>query len=181
MSSLGRRPAGRRVTDGRRAEPKILDVGDETGSTGRSYARVPIDVVRLRELRLAKGWSQHELSVRVDVQGAGAVSAWEAGAAVPHPETLRRLARALDVAPESLLAHDGAPLGLAELRVVRGLSRRALAAESGVSLTTLTRWEAGDFLRTPPARLLGPVAVALEVSVARLEASLTVSRQTRSR
>lgn len=150
-------------------------------AAARSYARVPVDGRRLRELRMGKGWSQHDLSVRVGVQGAGVVSAWETGAAVPHPETLRRLAEALEVNPDSLLAREGEPFGLAELRVVRGLSRRALAASSGVSLTTLTRWEAGDFQRTPPVRLLEPVAAALGVPVAGLEASLTVSRQARSR
>lgn len=147
--------------------------------SARSYARVPVDAGRLRELRLAKGWSQHDLSVRVGVQGAGAVSAWETGAAVPHPETLRRLAEALGVDPASLLVQDGTAFGFAELRVVRGLSRRALASQSGVSLTTLSRWEAGDFQRMPPPRLLEPVAAALRLPVARLQASLEVSRKGR--
>ncbi len=146
-------------------------------AAAESYARVPVDGGRLRELRRAKGWSQHDLSVRAGVQGASVVSAWETGAAVPHPETLRRLAKVLGVDPESLLFRSGSPLGLAELRVVRGLSRRALAASSGVSLTTLSRWESGDFQRTPPRHLLEPVAAVLGVSVARLGAILAAGRK----
>lgn len=150
---------------------------DTSGPPTRRYARVPLDVGRLRELRLAKGWSQHELSVHVGVQGAPAVSAWETGASVPHPRTLVRLAQVLGVESSDLLERKSERVTFAELRVASGLSRRGLAASTSVSLTTIRRWEAGDFKSVPPARMLEPVAAALGVPMPRVLDALEVSRR----
>lgn len=141
------------------------------------YARVPIDAARLRELRRARGWSQHRLSVEVGVQGGATVSAWETGATVPHPRTLLKVAEVLGVAPGSLLAGAPEGFGLAELRVTAGLSRRALARESNASMTTVRRWEAGDFKRMPGRGTLVSVADALGVPLPVLVEALQTSRR----
>ncbi|AXH96026.1 helix-turn-helix domain-containing protein [Ornithinimicrobium avium] len=149
----------------------------ESGVDGKAYARVPLDVHRLRDLRLRKGWTQHTLSVMVGVQGAAAVSAWERGLAVPRPGTLLRIARALGVEPVDLLRRgDVEAMTLRELRVVRGMSLRELAVAAGTSSSTLRRWESGDFVRAPGADAIRALANALDVGPARVEELLTMAR-----
>lgn len=147
----------------------------ETKRPVRPHARVPLDTERLRELRKSKGWTQHELSLRLGVQGAAAVSAWERGVSVPHPDKLQLVAEVLGVEPAELLAQDR-PQGFRELRVVRGLSRRALASSSATSVTTVRRWESGDFKSMPDLSLRRSVAAALGVPLSQLTRSLEVSR-----
>lgn len=137
---------------------------------------MPLDTQRLRVLRQSHGWTQHEFSLRVGVQGAAAVSAWERGVSVPHPDKLRVIANVLGVEPEDLLAQDS-PMGFRELRVVRGLSRSTLAASATTSVTTVRRWEAGEFKSMPDMSLRRSVASALGVSLTRLTRSLEVSRE----
>lgn len=146
----------------------------------RPHARVPIDTERLRQLRRAKGLTQHELSLKVGVQGAAAVSAWERGVSVPHPSKIPTLAKLLGVDPTELLP-EGTPLGFRELRVIRGLSRSALASAASTSITTIRRWEGGDFRFLPDEALRRSVAKALGVSLAQLTRSLEVSRASQDR
>lgn len=142
---------------------------DATGS----YARVPLDADHLRDLRRRMGWSQHELSVKVGVQGAAAISAWERGVAIPRPRMLRRVAEVLGVEPVELLAVDS-PEGLAlrELRVVRGMSLKDLAEAANASSSTVRRWESGDFRRMPVEGVVRALADALDVPAARVETAL---------
>ncbi|MDQ3357851.1 MAG: helix-turn-helix domain-containing protein [Actinomycetota bacterium] len=143
-----------------------------------SYASVRLDVHRLRDLRRQKGWSQHTLSLRVGVQGAAAVSAWERGLAVPRPATLRRVAEVLGVEPVELLAVDNAEgLALRELRVSRGMSLKELAEAANASSSTVRRWESGDFKRLPARDVVRALARALNVSAARVEMALVLARR----
>lgn len=171
-----RRPRTKEVIDGRSAAPSMRRVS-ETKRPARSHARVPLDTKRLRELRESKRWTQHELSLRLGVQGAAAVSAWERGVSVPHPDRLQLIAEVLGVEPSELLLARDRPQGFRELRVARGLSRRALASSSATSVTTVRRWESGDFKSMPDLSLRRSVAAALGVPLSELTRALEVSRE----
>lgn len=137
------------------------------------YTRVPIDARRLRALRLDKGMSQHALSLKVGVQGAAAISAWERGLATPRPSTLLRVARELGVDPAELLALDDTRVQtLRELRVVKGMTLRDLAAAASTSPSTLRRWESGNFVRAPGADVVRALARALDLRPGQVEAAL---------
>lgn len=143
------------------------------------YARPRMDTGRLRELRLGKGMSQHALSLKVGVQGAAAISAWERGVATPRPSTLLQVAKVLGVDPIELLAVDGTEgRTLQELRVVRGMTLRELAGAASTSPSTLRRWESGDFVRVPGADVVRALARALDVDPAQVEAALMRARRT---
>jgi len=58
----------------------------------------------------------------------------------------------------------------------RHLSRSALASAASTSITTIRRWERGDFRFLPDEALRRSVAKALGVSLAQLTRSLEVSR-----
>lgn len=147
--------------------------------SNNSYASVPLDVDRLRDLRRQRGWSQHTLSLKVGVQGAAAVSAWERGLAVPRPAMLVRVAGVLGVEPVELLAVDDAEdLPLRELRVLRGFSLRQLADAATTSPSTLRRWESGDFVRMPEGVAVRALARALDIAPARVERGLVRARRT---
>lgn len=60
-------------------------------------------------------------------------------------------------------------LQLRSLREARGLSLRALASMIGVSSVTVWKWEKGD--SKPRARLIDPLARALDVSPLRLQSA----------
>lgn len=146
-----------------------------------TYARVPLSAARLRALRLRNGWTQHALSVKVGVRGAAAVSAWERGLAVPRPATLLRIAQVLRVEPVDLLQRDDVEvLTLRELRVVRGMSLRELAAAATTSASTLRRWESGGYVRAPGADVVRALARALDVRPARVEEALVKARDAAS-
>ncbi len=143
---------------------------------GASYAKVPLKVDLLRNLRRRRGLSQHEMSMCVGVRGAGAVSAWERGVAVPRPATLVRIAGVLGVEPLELLALDEATLSLRELRVSRGMTLRALARSANTTPSTLRRWESGDFIKLPGLNVVLALSRALGVGPARVEEALMRAR-----
>ena len=58
---------------------------------------------RIRDSREAKGWTQRQLAHRIDVAEAQ-ISRWENGRALPQPQSLEAVARALEVPVESLLS-----------------------------------------------------------------------------
>ncbi|WP_366942541.1 helix-turn-helix transcriptional regulator [uncultured Serinicoccus sp.] len=132
---------------------------------------------RLLELRRAKGMSQHALSLKVGMQGAAAISAWERGVSTPRPSTLLRVARVLGVDPIELLAVGGTEgRTLRELRLVRGMTLRELADAASTSSSALRRWESGRYIRVPGADVVCALARALDVAPARVEAALMRAR-----
>lgn len=154
-------------------------MGDLSETNHVPYARPRMDTGRLRELRLGKGMSQHALSLKVGVQGAAAISAWERGVATPRPSTLLRVAKVLGVDPIELLAVDGTEgRTLQELRVVRGMTLGELAGAASTSPSTLRRWESGDFVRVPGADVVRALARALDVDPVQVEAALMRARRT---
>ena len=56
------------------------------------------EVLRLREMRLERNWSQMDLAVRLrPPRHPRIISGWENGYCMPKPEALRELARVFEV------------------------------------------------------------------------------------
>lgn len=116
--------------------------------------------VRLRRLRAERELSQEALAFSTWVGeqrlSAGAIGQFERGVAVPRPETMRRLAHALDVDPEAFGEYR-----LAEAR--RLLDEREIGLEA--ALATLERIEPA--LYGPSPEELAQLGDELEVDVRR--------------
>lgn len=80
----------------------------------------------LREARVAKGWTQADLAVRLSVTQT-AISYWENGNRIPNLNDLFGLAAALDTAPRDLLPGDLADDALTVARI----RQRVIAALGG--------------------------------------------------
>lgn len=71
---------------------------------------------RVRELRLAQGWTQLQLAIRIDGYRP-VISRIEAGARMPMVQTLAAIARAFGMSLSTLLEGvDGVPAACAERR-----------------------------------------------------------------
>jgi transcriptional regulator with XRE-family HTH domain len=79
----------------------MLDIGED--KTGAMLA-----AMGLRELRLEHLLTQEELGQKAGVSKATIVGI-ESGRVRPYPQTLRKLAEALDVPPSALAEHLRAP------------------------------------------------------------------------
>ena len=134
-----------------------------------------VDPVALRDARLRKGLTQHELARLIDVAGGERISRWELGSSAPRPEILRRLAQALNVGATDLL-EAGGPTDLRRLRTAAGLSARIVAARAHVSVPTYIRWEAGRTKLLPARQALRPLAKALNVTVEDVESAIVTAR-----
>ena len=144
----------------------------------------------LRQARLARGLSQHELAQRVGLSPKN-LQSYETTRHCPSsqraPQLVGRLAAALDLDPELLERRLSMPrhlpptaLGrrLRELRIDRGLSQRQLAARSGNTQGGVGRYERGDSY--PGSSSLSALAAALgvaEAELARLLPLLSVERE----
>jgi DNA-binding XRE family transcriptional regulator len=70
------------------------------------YASYVVKLTRLRALRERKVLTQQELADKAGITRA-TLSRLEAGAQNPYPSTIRKLASALSVEPETLMDPDG--------------------------------------------------------------------------
>jgi transcriptional regulator with XRE-family HTH domain len=70
------------------------------------YAGCVVRLTRLRALRERKVLTQQELADKAGITRA-TLSRLEAGAENPYPSTIRKLAAALGVEPETLMEPDG--------------------------------------------------------------------------
>lgn len=143
---------------------------------------VPLfDPAALRSARLAAGLTQADLARRLDMAGGERVSQWERGVTTPHsPALLRAIARALGVEVTSLTRDDDAdpdsPITpLTRLRVKAGLSREVLADRVHVSITTVERWEHGDYVRPPSRDIVRLLAKALRQPIREIDAVLAAA------
>ena len=59
---------------------------------------------RIRELRLKKGWTQNELSARMNASHATRAFEWETGKRTPSLTSAAKLARALGVKLDDLVS-----------------------------------------------------------------------------
>ncbi len=64
----------------------------------------------IRELRTQKGWSQHDLAIRIEVT-AHTVYTWERGLRMPQVPQLRKLADVFEVPMESIDLMERQPSG----------------------------------------------------------------------
>lgn len=76
---------------------------------------------RIRQARLAKGWTQDEFARELGV-GVRNVSRWELGQAVPRAKALRRIAEVLGCSVEDLLDAQPDDAEAARARVLDGLA-----------------------------------------------------------
>jgi len=110
---------------------------------------------RLREERQRQNLSRKELAALAGISHS-TIAHVERGDQRPYPDTLRSLAKAMSVPlvafapewekaeaarPKSGAAHPG--VGLRALRKEKGLTLAALAAASGLKISTLSRLERG--------------------------------------
>jgi len=128
-----------------------------------------VDPGALRAARLRAGLTQHGLARLIGVAGGERVSRWELGTSVPRPETLRRIAAALQIGVPDLLNAPSRARNLHALRVRSGLSLGELAERVHVSKATLSRWESGQVARVPERAVLFLLAESLGVSVDHVE------------
>lgn len=102
----------------------------------------------LREARVRAGLSQHEVAERLEVTQA-TVSNWEVGRSSPTRTQVERLGVFLDLSLHSEEDDDSASSSsafgewLARVRTERGLTRRELAEQSGVSEPQIFNIEKG--------------------------------------
>lgn len=136
-----------------------------------------VDPRALRDARVKAGLTQHELARLIGVAGGERVSRWERGASAPRPEVLSRIAVVVNVTSNELLTAASGEADLRRMRVVAGLSARAVARGAHMSLPTYARWEAGRIDRMPPTAALAAVAMVLNVSVEEVKTAVAVSRR----
>ncbi|MFI8932487.1 multiprotein-bridging factor 1 family protein [Streptomyces sp. NPDC053474] len=122
----------------------------------------------LRTQRELKRMSRRELADAVGV-GANAVARWEAGEAVPPPEKLPRIARALEADLDVLFPRPGLP-DLTDLRCDAGMIRADTIVHLGTkSAMPLRAAETGKRPLSAPAEVA--LAAAYGVSLAELRAA----------
>jgi transcriptional regulator with XRE-family HTH domain len=104
------------------------------------------------------------------------ISEWERGVTQPRASWVPAVARAINVDPLELMADDYEHLDLEALRVAAGLSRQALSAAVGTTLSRYQRLEAGERTSDLPEDLLKPLARILSVPVVTVRAAAENSR-----
>jgi transcriptional regulator with XRE-family HTH domain len=97
---------------------------------------------RIREARVAKGWTQGRLAAEADVS-LRTITAWERGLRAPEPPTLVMLARVLDIEPHELLVIPADQWTLIELRTATGLLQQSAAKAVSVTPDRLSHLESG--------------------------------------
>lgn len=97
----------------------------------------------LRQRRLREGLTADDLAAILEVSES-AITAWERGLSAPTPSNLKRLAEALRLHTSDLLAGRTGPPFLADLRILAGLTLADAAIATGLSRSTLGRFERGS-------------------------------------
>lgn len=98
---------------------------------------------RVREHRLALGWSQAVLAERIETS-VEYISLMERGERLPALGTLVRLARVLRAAPGQLLGDDGAPAPADEiLSLAQGVPEAARPAVIGMLKGVISAYSKG--------------------------------------
>lgn len=123
------------------------------------------DPEALVRLRRALGLSHDALGERIDRPRPNIIK-WEQGETTPSPEKLVVLARALGVDPWRLTTTRPASAELADLRDWAGMTRRDLAAATGLTREMYSRLERGQFPLTD--ELAEALAAALGRDVAEI-------------
>jgi transcriptional regulator with XRE-family HTH domain len=95
---------------------------------------------KLRDARVARGWSRGRLAIAVD-KTVTSVASFENGQRSPAAKTLQNMALALGIEPGDLLSLPRADWGMAEYRIVVGLDQRDVADRAGISPSMLSQIE----------------------------------------
>ncbi|MGD9961863.1 helix-turn-helix domain-containing protein [Nocardioides sp.] len=135
-----------------------------------------IDLSALRTARERLGLTQHQLARLVGVAGGERISRWELGLDEPRPDSLARLARALNTHVVELLDVDAERRDLRALRYCAGLSAGEVAAAVHISARSYARWESGSWVRPPSAENLRAIARKLDVPVGTVRDALELAR-----
>ena len=137
---------------------------------------VPVNPDAIRHARETAGLTQHQLAREIGIAGGERVSKWELGTATPRLEVLAKVARAVDVDIQALLAPGFRLVGVARLRAAQSLSVSETARRCHVSIATYERWERGGTVHGPSGASLALFAEVMQVSEAKAETALAQSR-----
>lgn len=140
-----------------------------------------VDPTALRAARERLGLTQHQLARLVGVAGGERISRWELGLDEPRPDSLARLARALNAQVVELLGVDPECRDLRALRYCAGLSAGEVAAAAHISARSYARWESGSWVRPPSAETLRAIARKLDVPMGTVRDALELARATEGR
>ncbi|MFZ3492194.1 helix-turn-helix domain-containing protein [Streptomyces sp. 5.8] len=131
----------------------------------------------LRRLRTAARLSQDELATRARSHGASVagphICLYEQGKRKPQLTTVLALAAVLCV-PLSALIPDSAPVDLARLRMLAGMSQGDVARRLGVAQARWSRIERGK--SSLDDSMLPPAARLLKIPVGQLRRALEAAR-----
>ena len=124
--------------------------------------------IRLKELRISKGFTQSELCKKVGVS-QNTFTNWENGSREPNFKTLRKLANVLETTIDYLLGEEEMTVQLVfasrlkVLRVSNGYSQTQIAQSLGTVQGVVSKYECG--IREPDLKMLVKIADFYNVSL----------------
>ena len=124
--------------------------------------------IRLKELRISKGFTQSELGKKVGVS-QNTFTNWENGSREPNFKTLRKLANVLETTIDYLLGEEEMTVQLVfasrlkVLRVSNGYSQTQIAQSLGTVQGAVSKYECG--IREPDLKMLVKIADFYNVSL----------------
>ena len=124
--------------------------------------------IRLKELRISKGFTQSELGKKVGVS-QNTFTNWENGSREPNFKTLRKLANVLETTIDYLLGEEEMTVQLVfasrlkVLRVSNGYSQTQIAQSLGTVQGVVSKYECG--IREPDLKMLVKIAYFYNVSL----------------
>ena len=124
--------------------------------------------IRLKELRISKGFTQSELGKKVGVS-QNTFTNWENGSREPNFKTLRKLANVLETTIDYLLGEEEMTVQLVfasrlkVLRVSNGYSQTQIAQSLGTVQVVVSKYECG--IREPDLKMLVKIADFYNVSL----------------
>ena len=124
--------------------------------------------IRLKELRISKGFTQSELGKKVGVS-QNTFTTWENGSREPNFKTLRKLANVLETTIDYLLGEEEMTVQLVfasrlkVLRVSNGYSQTQIAQSLGTVQGVVSKYECG--IREPDLKMLVKIADFYNVSL----------------
>ena len=124
--------------------------------------------IRLKELRISKGFTHSELGKKVGVS-QNTFTNWENGSREPNFKTLRKLANVLETTIDYLLGEEEMTVQLVfasrlkVLRVSNGYSQTQIAQSLGTVQGVVSKYECG--IREPDLKMLVKIADFYHVSL----------------
>ena len=151
---------------------RLASLASALGVTPAELTQIGFDPGRLRQLRVAAGWSQRELAARAGTDRP-TIAEYESGDRAPFYDRLAMLASALGVPPTELTQAGAGTL--AELRVAAGLTQLAAAERAGLIRTRYSALERGEVATLDPG-IADRLAQTFGVSVEQIASAHALSR-----